>query len=152
MSFNRLNYDTCSYQHSLAESVGPGEYMLTEPPNVTEPCFADSPQIRLQQWGANLRTNKTEIEDDLRGQTRKLNRDDINENSYKKNEVVSTALKYESTSIKHQNTRVEDNRRDVLDSCLINSMKVFLHDDPQKNIRYIQPSSTRYDMKWNNRL
>jgi hypothetical protein len=54
MSFNRLNYDTCSYQHSLAESVGPGEYMLTEPPNVTSPCFAESPQIRLQRQGVSV--------------------------------------------------------------------------------------------------
>ena len=111
-----------------------------------------SPQIRLQEWGGNLRTNKTEIEDDLRGKTRMLNRDHITENDYKKKEVVSKALPYETTSIKHQNTRVEDNRRDVLDSCLTNSMKIFLHEDPQKNIRYIQPSSTRYDIKWNNRL
>ena len=64
MSFNRLNYDTCSYQHSLAESVGPGEYMLTEPPNVNEPCFAQSPQIRLQRQGVNYTQNMPLIDVD----------------------------------------------------------------------------------------
>ena len=49
MSFNRLNYDTCAYKQNLYQSVGPGEYRLTEPPNLDEPCFAESPQIRLQR-------------------------------------------------------------------------------------------------------
>ena len=26
MSFNKLNYDTCSYKQALSESVGPCEY------------------------------------------------------------------------------------------------------------------------------
>jgi hypothetical protein len=64
MSFNRLNYDTCSYQHTLAESVGPGEYMLTEPPNVTQPCFAESPQIRLQRQGVSVAKNMPLIDVD----------------------------------------------------------------------------------------
>tara|TARA_B100000795_G_C22799753_1_gene441221 strand:- start:2839 stop:3474 length:636 start_codon:yes stop_codon:yes gene_type:complete len=64
MSFNRLNYDTCSYQHSLAESVGPGEYMLTEPPNVTKSCFPQSPQIRLQRQGVSVSQNMPLIDVD----------------------------------------------------------------------------------------
>ena len=64
MSFNRLNYDTCSYQHKLAESVGTGEYMLTEPPNVSEPCFAESPQIRLQRQGVSVSQNMPLIDVD----------------------------------------------------------------------------------------
>jgi len=64
MSFNRLNYDTCSYQHTLAESVGPGEYMLTEPPNVSQPCFPESPQIRLQRQGVSVAQNMPLIDVD----------------------------------------------------------------------------------------
>ena len=142
---NKIQYDLEVLSHE-------NNYTFSKPGNGTSLAYMKSPQIRLQEWGGNLRTNKTEIEDDLRGKTRMLNRDHITENDYKKKEVVSKALPYETTSIKHQNTRVEDNRRDVLDSCLTNSMKIFLHEDPQKNIRYTQPSSTRYDIKWNNRL
>ena len=54
MSFNRLNYDTCAYKQNLYQSVGPGEYKLTEPPNVDDICFADSPQIRMQRQGASV--------------------------------------------------------------------------------------------------
>ena len=54
MSFNRLNYDTCAYQQDLYQSVGPGEYRLTEPPNTEDNCFAESPHIRLQHQGVSV--------------------------------------------------------------------------------------------------
>lgn len=64
MSFNRLNYDTCAYRQNLYQSVGPGEYKLTEPPNLNEPCFAESPQIRLQRQGVSVDTTKPLIDID----------------------------------------------------------------------------------------
>ena len=64
MSFNRLNYDTCAYRQNLYQSVGPGEYRLTEPPNLNEPCFAESPQIRLQRQGVSVNPDKPLIDID----------------------------------------------------------------------------------------
>ena len=64
MSFNRLNYDTCAYRQNLYQSVGPGEYMLTEPPNLDEICFAESPQIRLQRQGVSVDSTKPLIDVD----------------------------------------------------------------------------------------
>lgn len=64
MSFNRLNYDTCAYKQNLYQSVGPGEYMLTEPPNVEELCFSQSPQVRLQKTGVSVDPNKPLIDVD----------------------------------------------------------------------------------------
>ena len=32
MSFNRLNYDTCEYKQTLAQSIGPGHYQINTPP------------------------------------------------------------------------------------------------------------------------
>ena len=54
MSFNRLNYDTCSYKHVLSESVGPGEYLLGTPPISCEPCFPKDPAYRLQREGVSI--------------------------------------------------------------------------------------------------
>ena len=54
MSFNRLNYDTCSYKHVLSESVGPGEYQIGTPPISCEPCFPKDPSYRLQRQGASV--------------------------------------------------------------------------------------------------
>mgnify|MGYP001185351000 FL=1 len=64
MSFNRLNYDTCAYRQNLYQSVGPGEYRLTEPPNLEEICFAESPQIRLQKQGVSIDPTKPLIDVD----------------------------------------------------------------------------------------
>ena len=64
MSFNRLNYDTCAYRQNLYQSVGPGEYRLTEPPNTDEPCFAQSPQIRMQRQGVSIDPNRPLIDVD----------------------------------------------------------------------------------------
>ena len=58
MSFNRLNYDTCAYKQNLYQSVGPGEYRLTEPPNTEDICFAESPHIRLTHQGVSVPKDK----------------------------------------------------------------------------------------------
>ena len=55
MSFNRLNYDTCAYKQNLYQSVGPGEYRLTEPPNSCDICLPETPHIRLQKQGVSVR-------------------------------------------------------------------------------------------------
>jgi len=74
MSFNRLPYDVCSYNHTLAETVGPGVYQLTTPPNSCEPCHASDPYIRLQSTGASLSRNTPliDIDSELLGITRNL--------------------------------------------------------------------------------
>ena len=52
------------YKQNLYQSVGPGEYRLTEPPNLDEPCFAESPQIRLQRQGVSVNPDKPLIDVD----------------------------------------------------------------------------------------
>lgn len=64
MSFNRLNYDTCAYKQNLYQSVGPGEYKLTEPPNTEDICFAESPHIRMQYQGVSVPQDKPLIDVD----------------------------------------------------------------------------------------
>ena len=76
MSFTRFNYDPCRTAKSLQESTGPGRYMLNTPGNGNSPCFMEDPHIRLQKWGANLRSvssgNPIDIDSDLIGITRPL--------------------------------------------------------------------------------
>jgi hypothetical protein len=54
MSFNRLNYDTCSYKHVLAESVGTLEYQLSTPKVSCDPCYPRDPKYRLQNSGVSV--------------------------------------------------------------------------------------------------
>jgi len=55
----------------------PGRYMLNMPGNGTHPYYIADPQIRIQKWGANLRTNCTNVESSLLGITLPLTRDCI---------------------------------------------------------------------------
>jgi hypothetical protein len=73
---------------------GPGRYMLNVPGNGDKPCFMEDPFIRLQKWGANLRTNTINLESDLLGLTRKSNRDCIEQNNYRSNNVSSKLIEY----------------------------------------------------------
>lgn len=77
MAFTRFNYDECRTKKILQESTGPGRYMLNKPGNGCDPCFMADPQIRLQGWGANLRSVSggkavIDINSDLLGITRTL--------------------------------------------------------------------------------
>lgn len=76
MSFNRLNYDTCEYKQNLAESIGPGDYMINKPNISCEPCYPFPPSIRLQHTGASVDMNQYMIDTDseLLGLTRKASK------------------------------------------------------------------------------
>jgi hypothetical protein len=68
MSFNRLNYDLCSYEHVLRESTGPGQYYLQTPAVNCGPCHPNNPKYRLQTAGVQVTGEQALIDDssDLR--------------------------------------------------------------------------------------
>ena len=76
MSLNRLRYDTNSYKHSLAESVGPFEYQLGTPLRCDE-CFVGDPNIRLQRSGVSTdkKNLMVDVDSELLNITRKLSKD-----------------------------------------------------------------------------
>mgnify|MGYP003341536347 CR=1 FL=1 len=82
MAFTRFHDDPCRIQKYLEETTNIGNYAINVPGNGATPHYIEDPHLRMQKWGANLSNNKTDLESDLRGQTRKLNRDTINENKY----------------------------------------------------------------------
>lgn len=91
MAFTRFHDDPHRIKKQLAESSFPGRYQLDRPgPGLDLPFFED-PQIRLQEWGANLRTDSINLESDLRGLTRPLNRDllDFNDYTSSKNAAIT---------------------------------------------------------------
>lgn len=72
MSLNRLNYDTCQSKQRIAESTGPGNYMINTPPISCEPCYPYAPSIRLQQQGCSVDSSVPliDIDSELIGITR----------------------------------------------------------------------------------
>ena len=99
MSFTRFSYDNARVKKNLQEATDPGRYMLSVPGPADRTKYIESPFIRLQGFGNNNRTNSTNIESDLRGLTRNLNRDNIEINDYLKKEVHSKNIDYGSNGV-----------------------------------------------------
>lgn len=73
MSFTRFRDDPGRMAKSLEQMTFAGRYALDCPgPGVYAPFMAD-PQIRAQRWGANLRTDSTNLESELFGLGAPLN-------------------------------------------------------------------------------
>jgi hypothetical protein len=94
MSFTRFHDDPHRIKYGLQISTFSGRYALDTPgPGVNLPYMAD-PQMRIQQWGANLMTNSVNLESDLRGLTRPLNRDLVGVNNHQTAAVSSFKNSY----------------------------------------------------------
>jgi len=98
MAFTRFHDDQARIKKQIEESSFAGRYMLNVPGQGESLPFYEDPQLRLQKWGANLRTNTINLESDLRGLTRPLNRDLVEDNNYKTHAVHSSNATYSNAS------------------------------------------------------
>ena len=94
MSFTRFHDDPARIRKQLEETTFSEKYYLNTPGNGVDMAFQLDPQLRLQGWGANLHSNAIQLESDFRGLTRKLNRDLITENNYKKTQAQTINYNY----------------------------------------------------------
>lgn len=92
MAFTRFKYDDCRTIKSLQQQTDPGKWILDVPGNGINPCFIEDPQIRIQKWGANLRTNTINLESDLMGVNRKITKNDCIDDVYTKFNVPNNAI------------------------------------------------------------
>jgi len=97
MAFTRFRDDPVRIQKQLEESTFTGRYRLDTPGNGLDLPFYEDPQLRLQGWGANFRNNTVNLESDLLGLTRPLNRDLVDINDYKVNSVPTSQPTYRSS-------------------------------------------------------
>lgn len=75
MSNTRINNDTGRISVRLHQSTAQGNWVINTPGNGTKPCYVSDPQLRVQKWGANLMTNFTDVESQLKGVNRSIGRD-----------------------------------------------------------------------------
>lgn len=98
MSFTRFHDDPYRIKKQLEETTYTGRYMLNTPGQGVDLPFMQDPQLRLQKWGANLRNNTINVESDLLGLTRPLNRDLINQNNHTLQAVSSSQMYYKDAA------------------------------------------------------
>jgi hypothetical protein len=95
MAFSRFHDDPARIKKQLEQDTFPGRYQLNTPGPGDILPFWEDPNIRLQKWGANLKTNTTDFESELRGMTRKLNHDEIEINHYKLKQTPMSTPNYQ---------------------------------------------------------
>ena len=105
MAFTRFHDDPNRIKKQSEESSFVGRYMLNMPGQGTDLPFFEDPHIRLQGWGANLRNNTVNLESDLKGMTRPLNRDNVNANNYKQQSNEPWSVSYKKAQPFVQETR-----------------------------------------------
>jgi len=73
MNFNRLNYDTCTYQHNLKQSVGVADYILGMPRVNCNACFNANPSAGNIDTQATVKSKDAlvDIDSELMGLNRK---------------------------------------------------------------------------------
>ena len=94
MACTRFYYDPCRTKKQLQQSTDPGRWILNVPGNGSSPCYIEDPQIIIQKWGANLRTNTINLESELRGVNKPLGRDCLGKDNYKSYNVPNEAISY----------------------------------------------------------
>jgi hypothetical protein len=94
MASTRFNSDPCRISKKLQQMTDQGRYIMNTPGNGESPCFIEDPQIILQGWGANLRTNSINLESELFGVNRKSSRDCLGKDEYQKFNFNSSAINY----------------------------------------------------------
>ena len=99
MAFTRFNYDDSRTQKKMQESTDIGRYILNVPGPGIVVDYVSDPHIRLSKWGANLRTNTVNVNSDLRGMTRPINRDETTKNNYQNKSTYSGEMPYGTNKI-----------------------------------------------------
>ena len=94
MAFTRFKYDDSRTKKSLQQATDPGRWIMNVPGNGSMMPYIEDPQIIIQKWGANLRSNTIDLESDLRGVNRDLNRDCLGKNNYQQYNVENHAISY----------------------------------------------------------
>ena len=97
MAFTRFKYDESRTTKQLQQSTDPGRWVMNVPGNGDKPHFIEDPHIRIQAWGANLRTNIVDLEGELRGSNRRLGKDCLGKDNYQQFQVNTEPIQYPTT-------------------------------------------------------
>ena len=101
MSFTRFHDDPARVQKYLEEVSQQEQYIFNTPGVMggSNLPYLSDPHIRLQKWGGNVRQNSVNLESDLKGITRNVNRDDIIKNNYKLHSSNSPQIYFPTSNV-----------------------------------------------------
>ena len=139
MALTSIRNEPERIKKELQQMTDIGRYQLAAPGPGSNVGFNEDPHIRLQKWGANLRTNTINTESDLLGLTRSHNKDCVDLNEYRKMEVNNERLNYGIIEASTEESRSINPAWTLLDQ--VNERWEYVHHDP---VAYISHSPVHY--------
>jgi hypothetical protein len=94
MAFTRFHDDPCRIEKQLQQATDPGRWILNVPGYGDRPEYMADPHIRIQTWGGNLMTNCIDLESELRGVSKRINKDCLGKDEYTKYNVPTNQINY----------------------------------------------------------
>jgi hypothetical protein len=133
MACTRFSSDECRVKKQLQQMTDPSRFILNVPGNGSNLDYIEDPHIRIQKWGANLQTNGIDIENNLFGIDRTINRDCLNFNEYQNYNVNSNKVQYASNK-----KLTTEQSRVILPAWTARDLEQnnfdWLHKNPQENV------------------
>jgi|TARA_B110000114_G_scaffold181641_1_gene219431 hypothetical protein len=97
MANTRYSYDECRTVKQLQQQTDPCRYVMDVPGNGIYPYYIEDPHIRIQKWGANMRTNGIDLESSLLGVNKILGKDCLGKEEYQRYNTDSESISYPHT-------------------------------------------------------
>ena len=129
MALTNIRNEPSRLELEMNQSTGTGRYMLNVPGPGDHMPMQDDPFIRLQKWGANYSPNLIYLENELRNQNHRLNRDEL---KFVYNKVAIKKPNYNAVNSKTEQSRAVHPAWEVLDKDI--SRWDYLHKNPQNNV------------------
>ena len=94
MAFTRFKDDPARISKQLQQQTDIGRWHINVPgPGDELPFIADS-HILAQKWGGNVDKNIVDIQSTLLGLNKKINKDDVNQNQFQRQNLYSIPMSY----------------------------------------------------------
>ena len=126
MALTNIRNEPSRLELEINQSTGIGRYMLNVPGPGDHMPMQDDPFIRLQKWCANYSPNLIYLENELRNQNHKLNRDEL---KYVYNKVAIKTPNFNTVNSKTEQSRAVFPAWELLDKDI--TRWDYVHKNPQ---------------------
>ena len=129
MALTNIRNEPSRLELEMNQSTGTGRYMLNVPGPGDHMPMQDDPFIRLQKWGANYSPNLIYLENELRNQNHRLNRDEL---KFVYNKVAIKKPNYNAVNSKTEQSRAVLPAWELLDKDI--TRWDYVDKNPQNNV------------------
>lgn len=129
MAFTRFKDDPARISKQLQQQTDVGRWYINVPGPGDKLPFMEDPHILAQKWGGNINQNIVDVQSTLLGLNKKINRDNVNQFQFKRQNLYSIPMNYPT----HREFLTTEQSRAI--------MPAWTAKDLQQNHAYILPEN-----------